>query len=132
MENANSFIAVIPCSKFKWTAQIQLKEALFTRDQAIRYASDHGCNLIVKYEKRSGPLFDVLHDPNAVYTSGDGCETIETVETVAVLAKPEPTGWNGLVLRAVAGIAKRLGSAASTSHREKAVPAVHSPALEAK
>jgi hypothetical protein len=117
MANANSSIAVIPSSNFKWTAQIQYKESLFTRDEAIRYASQYGCNLIVKYEKRTGPLFDVLQDPNLACASEDSGET---VETVSVLAEPESTGWSRLMLRGVFGLAKRLG--AGTPHRERAIP----------
>jgi hypothetical protein len=110
MANAYSRIAVIPSTRFKWTAQIQYKESLFTRDEAIRYASEHGCNLIVQYEKRSGPLFDALQDPNLVSTFED---CTEPVETVPVVAEPESHGWSKLMVRGVFGLARRLGAAAS-------------------
>jgi hypothetical protein len=129
MTNANSSIALIPSSQFKWTAQVQFMETLSTRDDAIRYASQRGCNLIVKYERRPGPQFDVLQDPNLVCTSEDTCETVETVPT---FVEPEFTGWSKLMLRSVFGIARRRGAAGSTSQREKAIPAVRSQALAAK
>jgi hypothetical protein len=49
------------------------------RNEAIRYASEHGCNLIVKYEKRSGPQFDVMLDPEPSWTSDAESSQFETV-----------------------------------------------------
>jgi hypothetical protein len=69
MGNANSTLALLSSSEFKWTAEIQYMESLENRDEAIRYASQHGCNLIVKYEKRKGPQFDVMIDPQSRWTS---------------------------------------------------------------
>ncbi|MEJ2009380.1 MAG: hypothetical protein P8Z30_14700 [Acidobacteriota bacterium] len=129
MENAYSLIAVIPCSRFKWTAEIQYMKSLATRDEAIRYASRSGCNLVVKYEKRSGPLFDVLQDPNVVFTSEDSCET---VEVVPVLAESESVGWTRFIFRGVFRLAKRIVTGGSTSHRDKAMPSVQRHALAAK
>ena len=129
MENANGLIAVIPCSRFKWTAEIQYMRSLETRDEAIRYASRSGCNLVVKYEKRSGPLFDVLRDPNVVFTSEDNCET---VEVVPALAEPESVGWSKFMARGTFRLAKRIVTGGSTSHRGKAMPSVQRQALAAK
>jgi hypothetical protein len=109
MVNATCSIAVVPCTHFKWTAQIQYKESLSTREEAIRYASRTGCNLIVIYEKRTGPKFDVLQDPNM---GSEGCINDESSETVTVAIEPESTGWSKLLFRSVFGLAKRLGSVA--------------------
>lgn len=122
MTKTYTSITVIPSSNFKWTAQIQYKESLFTRDEAILYASRNSCNLVVKYERRSGPLFDALQDPNMVYASADNCET---VETVPVVAEPESVGWSRSMFRGVFGLARRLGAAASSSHQGNAMHAVH-------
>ena len=111
MVNATCSIAVVPCTHFKWTAQIQYKESLSTREEAIRYASRTGCNLIVIYEKRTGPKFDVLQDPNL---DSEAESNDESSETVTVAAEPDSSGWGKLMFRSVFGFAKRLGS--TTSH----------------
>ena len=130
MANAKGLIAVVPCSRFKWTAQIEYKESLSTRDEAIRFASEHGYNLIVKYERRPGQLFDVLRDPNLVCTSEDGSET---VEVVAALDESEFSSPSKRRLGGLAGMIKWLvGSSANTSRQEKATAEVHSQALAAK
>ncbi len=123
MANANNTITVIPSSSFKWTAQIQYKESLYTRDEAIQYASEHDCNLVVKYERRSGPLFDALQDPNLGSTPRVASEI---VEVVTATAGPESASRSKSMLRGVFGFARRLGTAAITSHREKAIPSVAS------
>ena len=129
MSEGNSTIAIIPSSQFKWTFQIQYKESLPTRDDAIRYASRNGCNLVVQYSKRTGPQFDVLHDPELVCTSG---VKIETVEKVEVVMDPEPVGWGRTLFGRAFGLAKRLATGVKASHQEKAMPAVASHALAAK
>lgn len=124
MANANGLIAVVPCSRFKWTAQIEYKESLYTRDEAIRFASQHGYNLIVKYERRPGPLFDVLRDPNLVCASEDSSET---VEVVAALEKSEIASPSKRRLGGLASMIKWLvGSPANASHGEKATAEVNS------
>jgi len=128
MVKSNGLIAVLPYSRFKWTAEIQYKESLFTQEEAIRFASQHGCNVIVKYEKRSGPLFDVLQDPNLVCTSEDGYETVEAIP----VAELESTGPSKRALRGVAGLIKWFGAAASPSHPEKAIPKAHTQPLVVK
>jgi len=129
MANAKGLIAIIPWSSFKWTAQIQYKQSLYTQDEAIRYASRHGYNSVVKYEKRSGPLFDVLQDPDTVFTSEEG---YETVEVRAELAEPESTGFSKSMFRGVFGLARRLVAGGSTSQRKKAMPPAPSQALAVK
>ena len=79
MGNANSTLALLSSSEFKWTAEIQYMESLENRDEAIRYASQHGCNLIVKYEKRTGPQFDVMLDPESRWTSQAGSGQLKSV-----------------------------------------------------
>lgn len=79
MGSASSTLALLTSSEFKWTAQIQYMGTVSNRDEAIRYASEHGCNLIVKYEKRSGPQFDVMLDPESSWTSEAGSSKFETV-----------------------------------------------------
>src|SRR5215472_7929447 len=93
-------IALVPIAEFKWTAQIQYMESLESRDEAIRYAGLRGCNLIVKYDRRSGPLFDVMNDPNLGKDSGTAGVSIETV-TVEV--QPERTRWTHKVARGIFG-----------------------------
>lgn len=123
MTTANTSITIIQSSNFKWTAQVQYFESLSTRDEAIRYASEHNCNLVVEYNRRSGPKFDALLDPNMVCTSEGSCKA---AEMVPVVAEPEPVGWSKLMLRGVFGFVKRLGAAKTTSHGEKAMASAHS------
>jgi hypothetical protein len=114
MVNANNTIALVPSTEFKWTAQIQYKESLPSREDAIRYAGLHGCNLIVKYDRRTGPLFDVMNDPNLASVSE---MYAETTETVSVVIEPERSGWSRMMARGVFGLfARRLASAASATH----------------
>jgi hypothetical protein len=129
MSEVNTTIAIIPSSQFKWTFQVQYKESLSTRDEAIHYASRNNCNLIVQYSKRSGPQFDVLHDPELVCTSGVRCEPVETVQ---VVAQPESVGWSKLLFRGAFRLAKRMATGVKNSHHENAMPAVPSQALAAK
>lgn len=128
MTNSNGSIAIVPVSQFKWTAQIQYKESLFTRDEAIRYASEHDCNLIVQYEKRSGPLFDALHDPNLDFTFA---ESSEAVETVPVL-ETRSINRGKRMIRGVFGFARLFSAAPGSAHEQNAMPAVHSQALAVK
>jgi hypothetical protein len=82
MGKSNNTLALVTSSEFKWTAEIQYMESLANRDEAIRYASQHGCNLIVKYEKRNGPQFDVMLDPESRWTSEAGPGQSGTVTAV--------------------------------------------------
>lgn len=118
MQKADTLIAIIPSTQFKWTAQIQYFESLPTRDEAILYASQHSCNLIVEYERRSGPKFDALQDPNLVCTSD---VSGELVERVPVLIEPASSARSKRMLRGVFGLANRLAAVAGTSHRENVV-----------
>ena len=129
MSEGNSTIAIIPSSQFKWTFQVQYKESLPTRDDAIQYASRNGCNLVVQYSKRTGPQFDVLHDPELICTSG---VKVETVEQVEVVPEPESVGWSKLLFRGVSRLARRMATGVKTPRHEKAMPAVPSHALVAK
>lgn len=122
MVNTNNTIAVVPSTHFKWTAQVQYMETLPTRDDAIRYASQRGCNLIVTYAKRTGPKFDVLQDPNLRQASE--AET-EKMQFVRVVYEPESVGWTKLMFRGMFRFAKRMGTVATASHRESAVNPVH-------
>lgn len=129
MSEVNSTIAIIPSSQFKWTFQVQYIESLFTRDEAILYASRNNCNLIVQYSKRSGPQFDVLQDPELVCTSG---VSVERVETVPVIAEPESRAWSKLLLRRTFRLAKRLATGVKESSHKPAMPAVAGQAMAAK
>ena len=93
MPKVNSTIAVLPSPNFKWTAQVQYIETLPTRDEAVLYASAHDCNLIVVYERRTGPKFDVLQDPEHICTSLPQCEV---VDSVPVDTDSESAGWGKL------------------------------------
>ena len=110
MMNSYSAIAVIPSSNFKWTAEVQYKESLETRDAAILYASRHGCNMIVKYDRRTGPLFDVMHDPNLGTASGANTEMVKTAEVVPAIIETERIGWTKLMFRGMVGLAQKLGA----------------------
>jgi hypothetical protein len=113
MANTNNTITLVPVAEFKWTAEIQYKESLPSRDAAIRYAGMHGWNLIVMYDRRTGPLFDVMHDPNLVASESE--EHAETTETVSVVFDPEPAGLGTRMARGVFGLfSRRLATAAST------------------
>lgn len=114
MATLSSTISLVPVTEFKWTAQIQYMESLESRDEAIRYAGQHGCNLIVKYDRRSGPQFDVMKDPNLGSESGTASKS---VETVTVQIESEPTGRTTKMARGLFGLfARRLTSAPSPSH----------------
>lgn len=125
MGNSNRLIAVISSSHFKWEPEIQYMESFPTRDEAILYASERGCNLIVKYERRSGPPFDVLQDPHMVSTAGGDCETVDAVR---VSPKAGPARRGKSFLLGLFGLAKRAG-AENASHHGNAMPAVHGHAL---
>ncbi|HEX5413356.1 MAG TPA: hypothetical protein VFZ27_16005 [Terriglobia bacterium] len=77
MGTTNTTITILQSSQFKWPFQVQYMESLETRDQAIRYAGQRGCNLIVQYSRRPGPQFDVLLDPENVCTSRADSEVIQ-------------------------------------------------------
>lgn len=119
MEKTNGLIAILPYTKFKWGCEVQYRQSLYTREEAILYASQHDCNVIVKYEKRTGPLFDVLQDPNTVFTAEDSFETVEPIPVSQL--EPESTGWSKFMLGRLAGLVKWHGAASSTSQPEKAV-----------
>lgn len=129
MSEVNNTIAIIPSSQFKWTFQVQYKESLPTRDAAIRYASRFNCNLIVQYTKRSGPLFDVLQDPEFVSFSG---VDIESVERIQIIQEPESVGWSKLLLRGAFRLAKRMATGVKDTSHENAISRVPSQALAAK
>ena len=114
MMNTNNTITLLRVTEFKWTAEIQYKESLQNRDAAIRYAGMHGWNLIVMYDRRTGPLFDVMHDPNLASKSE---EYAERSETISVVFDPERAGLGKRMARGVFGlISRRLAPAASTAH----------------
>ncbi|HXH50135.1 MAG TPA: hypothetical protein VNM47_12395 [Terriglobia bacterium] len=114
MANAKKTIAIVPSTEFKWTAQIQYQESLPTREEAIRYAGLHGFNLIVQYERRSGPLFDVMNDPNLTCLSEISSNSFETV---SVEIEPEAPSRRKKVARGIFGLfARRPDTATVTAH----------------
>lgn len=123
MPKGYNTIAVLPSTNFKWTAQVQYIETLPTRDDAVLYASEHDCNLIVVYERRTGPKFDVLQDPEKICTSLPQCEM---VDIVPVDTEPESAGWSKIgrgsrssfskLFRAIMG-GPREKNAASEAHQ---------------
>jgi hypothetical protein len=114
MVSANNTIALVPSTEFKWTAEIQYKESLASREEAIRYAGLHGWNLIVKYDRRTGPLFDVMHDPNLSNVSE---AYADANETVSVMIEPERAGLGKRMARGVFGLfGHRIAAAAVTAH----------------
>lgn len=129
MANSNGLIAVIPWSRFKWTAEAQYKQSLYTQDEAIQYASQHGCNAIVKYEKRSGPLFDVFVAPDVHCTPEEG---YETVEVVSGLEENKSARRSRSVFGGLGGLFRRSPAAAGTSQQGKALSQVRSQAAVVK
>jgi len=111
---ANNAITLVPVKEFKWTAEIQYKESLASREDAIRYAGLHGWNLIVKYDRRTGPQFDVMNDPNL---AGMSEAYADTSETVSVEFEPKRAGLGKRMARGMFGLfSRRLAPAASTAH----------------
>jgi hypothetical protein len=100
MGNASNTITILQSSCFKWPFQVQYIESLETRDEAIRYAGRHGCNLIVQYSRRPGPQFDVLQDPEQVCTSITDGEVVELSSEELMMAQS-----NGRSRTALSGIA---------------------------
>lgn len=111
MGNANSTLALLTSSEFKWTAEIQYMGTLGNRDEAIRFASKHGCNLIVKYEKRSGPQFDVMLDPDSRWTSEAGSGRPGPARVVEA-AKSGEQKKHGLL--SMFGLARRIEAASAS------------------
>ena len=111
MGNTNSTLALLTSSEFKWTAQIQYIETLNNREEAIRYATQHGCNLIVKYEKRSGPQFDVMLDPDSRWTSEAGSGQFQSAPALkeAMSGRRKKRGFLGMF-----GLAGRIETAATS------------------
>ncbi len=126
MVNPNGKIAVISSSDFDWTAEIQYKESLETLDDAVRYASRLGFNMIVKYNMAAGVHFDVMHDPNLRSASDLGGDTLDTVKMVPVIIEPERQGWLRVMSRSVFNVVRRTSAATS------AMPAPSSQAVAAK
>jgi sugar phosphate isomerase/epimerase len=126
MVNTTGKIAVISSSDFDWTAEIQYKESLETLEDAVRYASRLGANMIVKYSLATGVHFDVMHDPNLHSASDLGADAVDSVQMVPVIVEPERHGWIRLVFRSVFSLFRRIGATAS------AVPTPSSQPVAAK
>ena len=126
MGKSSNTLALVSSSEFKWTAEIQYKESLETLDEAVRYASRHGFNMIVKYNLAAGLHFDVMHDPNLRSASDLGGDAVDTVQMVPVIVEPERHGWILLVFRSLFNLFRRIGATASP------VPAPSSQAVAAK
>lgn len=109
MGNSNSTIKILQSNHFKWPFQVQYIESLETRDEAIQYAGRHGCNLIVQYSRRTGPMFDVLQDPEQVCTSIAEAEVIEI--SADELMQAQSTGRSRSALASVADLIKRFSAA---------------------
>lgn len=102
-------ITILQSSQFKWPFQVQYIESLETRDQAIRYAGQHGCNLIVQYSRRTGPQFDVLLDPEHVCTSRDDSEVVQI--EVSQQKDAHSSGRSRSALSGVASLIRRFSGA---------------------
>lgn len=108
MGNPNRTITILQSSKFNWPFQVQYIESLETRDEAIRYAGRHGCNLIVQYSRRTGPQWDVLQDPEQVCTSAAESEVVEIAQEE--LMEDRANGRSRSALSGLASLIKRLST----------------------
>lgn len=122
---AESAIAVIPGEYFRWRARVQFVESFQTRADAVSYAFQYGCNLIVERSNDEGPLFDVLQDPDRSCTSD---LNLELVETKDFLVEPEAMGWTSLMLSSVYELSRRSAIALARFYKRQVVPAVRSAA----
>lgn len=62
MPKANRAVAVIPSAYFRWRARVQYIKSFRKRAEALKYARQHGHNLVVESDEGNGPQFDVLQD----------------------------------------------------------------------
>jgi hypothetical protein len=108
MGNTSNTITILQSSRFKWPFQVQYIESLETRDEAIRYAGRHGCNLIVQYSRRTGPQFDVLQDPQQVCTSITDGEVIEL--SSEELMSAQSNGRSRTALSGIADLIRRFST----------------------
>lgn len=131
METTNASIAVISSTYFKWRAQAEYKETVPTLDDAILYASRLGYNLIVKYERRSGPQFDVLLDPNLDCVSREKCEFVQALPTVAEM-HTERSSWRHMMRRHIVGLAELVGAVEVRKPSKTPIGAARRQALAAK
>lgn len=119
MVDADNPIAVIPKEYFRWRARVQFKESFPTRVEAVNYAFQHGCNLIVECDESGVQQFDVMSDPDGACTSG---LSLESVKTEDFLVEPEPADWTRLMLLAIASLARRLGAALASLYLHQIAP----------
>ena len=126
--NESTSIAIIPSSHFNWTARIEYKESFLDRDEAIRYASRHGYNLIVKYTK-GGTRFDVMWDLDQTCTSGIEAEMVEKVPVVAL---PVERGWGQTVAEKLVGVLSKFGAVVDRASQQKNVATSTHQALATK
>lgn len=122
---AESAIAVIPGEYFRWRARVQFAESFQTRADAVSYAFQNGCNLIVERNGDDGPLFDVLQDPDRACTSGLNLELIETTD---FLIEPEAEGWTSLMLSSMHDLSGRIATALTRFYKRQVAPSLRSAA----
>jgi len=118
---AESAIAVIPGEYFRWRARVQFVESFQTRADAVSYAFQYGCNLIVERSNDEGPVFDVLQDPDRSCTSG---LNLELVETKDFLVEPEATSWTSLMLSSIYELSRRSATAFTRTYNRQVAPSV--------
>ena len=122
---ADSAIALIPGEYFRWRARVQFVESFQTRADAVSYAFQYGCNLIVERNDDDGPLFDVLQDPDRACTSG---LNLELVETKDFLVEPEAVGWASLMLSSIHDLSRRIAAALTQIYNRQVAPSLRSAA----
>lgn len=76
MPKAKRAIAVIPRDYFRWRARVQYIKSFRKRAEALRYARQHGHNLVVESDEGDGPEFDVLQDSGL---AGRACVSFQFV-----------------------------------------------------
>jgi hypothetical protein len=123
-------IAVIPSEHFHWRARVQFQDSFRTRVEALNYAFEHGCNLIVECEEGKGLQYDVMLDPDGACTAD---LSLELVETKDFLAEPEAINisWTRLMISTTVHLARRLATGVAPLYRSRIAPSCRQAAAAA-
>lgn len=115
----NNAITIIPSECFRWRARVQFMETFRTRQAALNFAFQNGCNLIVERNEGRSPIYDVLRDPDGACTSGLDLELLKTED---VLVEPPEPAWITLMLSGVWDFGRRLAALLASLYAREIVP----------